>query len=121
MTATCQAPGVEAAGPTGGNRCREADHRRVTRGVARGRARLGRAPHLDFVGADACYFVVNRGAAWPRHRPVPQVRRRELTRLTKGGQWAREALRVELNTKLASVLEDNLQLEMPEHAEARDP
>ena len=93
----------------------------MTKGVVRGRARLGRAPHLDFVGADACYLVVNRDAAWPRHRPVPQVRCRELTSLSEGGQWTRQALWVEFNKELASVFENNLQLEMPEHAEARDP
>lgn len=52
---------------------------------------------------------------------MTEVRCRELTCLTKGGQWPRQALWVELNKELSAVLENNLQSEMPEQAEACNP
>jgi hypothetical protein len=39
---------------------------------------------------------------------MPEACCRKLTRIRKGGQWTRQALWVELNTELSSVLENNL-------------
>lgn len=51
---------------------------------------------------------------------MPEVRCRELPRITQRGQWTRQALWFELDTELSSILENNLQLEMAEHTEAHD-